>query len=72
MTNTRLNEIVADGLEKVSDSARFLGVSRAHIYKLLQRGLLPSVKIGKSRRIPIRAVRKLASDQLAAPPAERE
>lgn len=72
MATTELNEIINDGLEKVSDSASFLGVSRAHVYKLLRLGLLPSVKIGKCRRVPIRAVRKLASDQLAVFPAEKE
>jgi excisionase family DNA binding protein len=72
MTTTQVNEIISEGLEKVSDAARFLGVSRAHVYKLMHMGLLPSVKIGKSRRVPIRAVRKLASDQLAVSPAERE
>ena len=72
MTTTQVNEILSEGLEKVSDAARFLSVSRAHVYKLMHTGLLPSVKLGKSRRVPIRAVRKLASDQLAVLPAEKE
>ena len=28
MTTTQVNEIISEGLEKVSDAARFLGVSR--------------------------------------------
>ena len=52
--------IMHDGLQKVSDAARFLAVSRSYVYKLLNLGVLPSVKIGSSRRIPIRSVRDLA------------
>jgi len=49
------------GLERVTDAARYLSVSRSMVYKLINAGVLPSVKIGSSRRIPIRAVRELAS-----------
>lgn len=62
------NEILDDGLERVADAARFLGISRSFIYKLLNAGVLPSVKIGNSRRIPIRAVRKLAAASLTQQP----
>lgn len=61
MTDMNKNEIVDGGLERVGDAARFLSVSRSLIYKLINSGVLPSVKIGNSRRIPIRAVRELAS-----------
>lgn len=60
-------EILADGLERVSESARYLGVSRSLIYRLINTGVLPSVKIGHNRRVPIRAVRELASDNLVLP-----
>lgn len=53
--------IFDDGFERVTDAARFLGVSRSLIYKLLNAGVLPSAKIGNSRRIPTRAVRELAA-----------
>ena len=59
MQKSRSDEIIKDGLERVSDTARFLGVSRSHVYQLINEGILPSVKIGKSRRIPVRAVREL-------------
>lgn len=62
------NEILDDGLERVADAARFLGVSRSLIYKLLNAGVLPSAKIGNSRRIPIRAVRELAAANLTQHP----
>jgi excisionase family DNA binding protein len=64
MTDINNQQIVKDGLERVTDAARFLGVSRSLIYKLLDEGVLPSVKIGNSRRIPIRAVRDLAAGLL--------
>jgi len=54
------DEIICDGLERISEVARFLGMSRSHIYRLIREGVLPSVKIGKSRRVPVRAVRDLA------------
>jgi len=72
MPTTNHDELLSDGLEKVSDAARFLKVSRSAIYKLMESGILPSVWIGRSRRIPVRAVRKLASDQLAASSLDEE
>lgn len=35
----------------VVEAARRLSIARSHIYKHLQRGTLPSVYIGRSRRI---------------------
>ena len=35
----------------VIEAAELLGISRTAIYLLLQRGEIPSVKIGRSRRI---------------------
>ena len=58
------HEILSDGLQRLSEAGRFLGYSRSQLYKLIRTGLLPSVKIGKSRRVPIRAVRELALDHL--------
>ena len=54
MQQSRSDEIISDGLERVSETARFLGVHRSHVYRLIQEGILPSVKIGKSRRVPVR------------------
>jgi len=36
-----------------------LGISRAQVYKLMEAGELPYVKIGKSRRVRLDAVRDL-------------
>jgi len=58
------NEIVTEGLQRISETARFLGVSRSLIYQLINAGVLPTVRIGRSRRIPIKAVRDFAADNL--------
>ena len=53
--------LVEDGLMKVAEAAAFLSLSRATLYTLMDRGELPFVKIGRSRRIPKRAVVELAA-----------
>ena len=58
------HELVEEGLQRISETARFLCVSRSLIYKLINDGVLPTVRIGRSRRIPIRAVRELAATNL--------
>jgi excisionase family DNA binding protein len=70
MNNLFTSEIISDGLERISAAARFLGVSRSFVYRLIGDGVLPSVKIGRSRRVPIRAVRQLAADNLDPPTAD--
>ena len=55
-----------DGLDRVAEAARFLGLSRSNIYELMGAGKLPFVKIGRSRRIPHRALIELATRHLSA------
>jgi excisionase family DNA binding protein len=57
-------ELVADGLATVEEAARFLSVGRSTLYGLMDAGNLPHCKIGRSRRIPWQAVRRLAADTL--------
>ncbi len=57
-------ELVADGLFTVAEAASFLRVGRSSLYVLMDRGELPFVKIGRSRRIPRRAVIALAASGL--------
>ncbi len=59
-----MKELVSDGLDKIADAARFLGLSVSQLYALMQRGDLPFVKIGRSRRIPHRALVELAAQHL--------
>ena len=61
-------DIFCDGLERVADAARFLGVSKSLIYTLIRSGKLPSVRLGTSRRVPVRAVRDLARISLVPTP----
>ncbi len=56
--------LVEDGLLKVAAAAAFLSLSRATLYTLMDRGELPFVKLGRSRRIPRRAVIQLAARAL--------
>lgn len=56
--------LVADGLLTVREAATFLKTSRANLYSLCASGDLPFCKIGRSRRIPKRAVIELAERSL--------
>jgi excisionase family DNA binding protein len=47
------------GLGRIQEVEKFLKVSRATIYSLMESGQLSYVKIGKSRRIPWDAVKQL-------------
>ncbi len=57
-------DVVAEGLLTVTDAARFLSVSRSKLYEMMDRGELPYVKLGRSRRIPRRALVELAASGL--------
>ena len=57
-------DIVADGLVTVSEAASFLSLSRSTLYTLMDRGDIPFVKLGRSRRIPRRALIELAAREL--------
>jgi excisionase family DNA binding protein len=57
-------ELLAEGLDRIPEVARFLSISRSHVYALMEAGALPYVRIGRSRRIPHRAVIDLAQRNL--------
>jgi len=57
-------ELVADGLLTVRECAEFLHLSRSKIYELMDAGELCFAKLGRSRRIPRRAVIELAAREL--------
>jgi excisionase family DNA binding protein len=57
-------ELLQDGLDRISEASRFLAVSRSTLYALLASGALPSTTIGRSRRVPHRAVVELAAKGL--------
>lgn len=60
----RIEDLFADGLETPKSAAAFLKLSVASVYALMGRGELPYAKIGRSRRIPRRALVELAARHL--------
>jgi excisionase family DNA binding protein len=45
-------------LISVEEAARRLGVCRSFLYPRVLRGEIPSVKLGRSRRVPVAALEK--------------
>lgn len=58
--NEHDNALVADGLVPLAEAMTFLSVSRSTLYELMDKGVLPYAKIGRSRRVPKRALVELA------------
>ncbi len=58
--------LVADGLTSVTEAGRFLGLSRATLYVLMDGGELPYCKIRGARRIPRKALAELAERSLVS------
>lgn len=44
-------------LLSVDEAARRLSVGRTHLYEMIGSGVLPSVRVGRLRRIPADAIR---------------
>jgi excisionase family DNA binding protein len=57
-------ELVSDGLLTVRECAEFLHLSRSKIYELMDAGELCFAKLGRSRRIPRRAVIELVAREI--------
>ena len=62
--DVKREELVSDGLLTVRECAEFLHLSRSTIYEFMDAGALCYVKLGRSRRIPRRAVIELAAREL--------
>jgi DNA binding domain, excisionase family len=58
--NKKGSSLYKDGLMSVSQAAEFLGISRSHLYALMDSGELIYSKLGRCRRIPKRALMALA------------
>lgn len=56
--------LVEDGLVSLTNAMAFLSVGRSTLYELMDKGFLPYAKIGRSRRIPKRALIHLAQATL--------
>ena len=49
----------------VAESATYLGISRSLLYSYVLRGEIPSIKIGRARRIPVTALDDFIARELA-------
>jgi excisionase family DNA binding protein len=65
VTQTRNEQL--EKLLRVTDVARWLNLSRSCIYKLMDRGELPYLKIGKSRRVRPEDVARLIEQSTVGP-----
>lgn len=54
-------KLVEEGLLRVNECCRFLGISRSLVYELMDAGKIPFVKIGRSRRVPRQALKEFAA-----------
>jgi excisionase family DNA binding protein len=60
-------ELIADGLVSPDEAMRFLSISRPTLNRLLDQGVLPSVRLVTTRRIPRRALFDLAARSVETP-----
>jgi excisionase family DNA binding protein len=63
-TEDRDAAVVGDGFATVPEAAKFLGLSRAKIYQIMDTRQLTYAKFGRSRRIPRRALHDYATSCL--------
>lgn len=50
-------------LLRIDEASRLLGLGRSKTYELVSSGVLPSITIGKARRIPSNALRQWVTQQ---------
>ena len=55
-------EMVQDGLVTIEAAMEFLDISRASLYRLINEGALPTVKLACARRVPRRALREVCGE----------
>jgi excisionase family DNA binding protein len=52
-------------LFKPAEAADAIGVSRARCYELIAAGVIPSIRVGSTLRVPVDALRVWVAKQLA-------
>ena len=57
-------------LVRPEEAAEVLGISRARLYELLAAGVIPSIRVGRSRRVPADALRAWVASERAAQAVE--
>lgn len=58
-------------LYRPTEAAEAIGISRARAYELIKDGVIPSIKIGASIRVPVESLRSWIASQAAAATADR-
>ena len=58
--SSRMNERL---LLRVDEVARLLSLGRSKTYELIAAGTLPTVRLGRSVRVPVEALRRWLDDQ---------
>jgi excisionase family DNA binding protein len=53
-----------DGLMTSEEAARWLGIGRSTLYELLAAGEIPSVQLGRCRRIPTWVLRQVIEEKI--------
>jgi excisionase family DNA binding protein len=61
---THNETVVQEGLVTIETAMDFLDISRASLYRLINDGTLPTVKLIGARRIPRRALIDLAASRV--------
>jgi len=56
--------LVGEGLVTVAQACRFLAVSRSFLYGAMERGEIAYCRLGRARRIPVRALMEYAAKRL--------
>jgi excisionase family DNA binding protein len=51
-TKSKNQKIISQGLMTLDEVADFLSLTRQSVYNMIERGDLPSLKLGAARRIP--------------------
>jgi excisionase family DNA binding protein len=70
LTDTPELAAVEDGFASVREAERYLSISRAKLYDLMESGGLIYAKIGRARRIPWATLRQYAARCLVGARAE--
>ena len=64
---TRNDELIVDGLVSLDEAMKFLSISRPTLNRLLDQGVLPTVRLVTTRRIPRRACLNLPQGRWRSP-----
>jgi excisionase family DNA binding protein len=64
---TTLDTPGTEGLLRPSTIAKLLDVSEIHVRRMIQRGALDSVLVGRCRRVPIASVMRAVREGLEVP-----